>query len=154
MKDTLIVPKGFSNKGWDEKLCSYIVKSVAIDPLTGAAEPNKLYNFEVVPSGAKFGVVLTGQNLEKHELGFVLFGLSGFDSTLFPLTIGAMAGRGFGRMSFEVTEICCLTNTKDDIKKWAELVQVGEKAGYDCLKDFKIEKDKAREFINAFKAKI
>jgi CRISPR/Cas system CSM-associated protein Csm3 (group 7 of RAMP superfamily) len=152
MKDELNVPEGFSNKGWDKQRCSYVVKSVAIDPLTGAAEPNKLYNFEVVPSGAKFEVVLTGQNLADIEIGCVLFGLSGFNSTLFPLTIGAMAGRGFGRMSFAVTEICCLTN--NDVKQWAELVHAGKQAGYESLDDFKIGKDKAKEFIDVFKAKI
>lgn len=152
MKTELTVSEGFSNKGWDTDRCGYVVKSVAIDPLTGAAEANKLYNFEVVPPGAKFEVVFTGQNLEEFEIGFVLFGLSGFNSKLFPLTIGAMAGRGFGRMTFDVTEICRLT--ANDAEKWSEVVTVGPQAGYDSLDAFKIGIDNAQVFIDAFKAQI
>jgi CRISPR/Cas system CSM-associated protein Csm3 (group 7 of RAMP superfamily) len=123
-----------AGKGWEtEQPQSYVVRSVAIDPITGAAEPNKLYAFDVVPKGAQFSVTITGQNLNAIELGFVLFGLDGFNSKIYPLTIGAMAGRGFGRMKFEVTEIACLN--KDGLQGWIEKAISTDhvQAGYESL---------------------
>lgn len=138
---------GLLNKGWDDERQSYVIRSVSIDPLTGAAEPNKLYAFDVVPPGAKFEVNITGQNLNVIELGFVLFGLYGFNSEIFPLTIGAMSGRGFGRMKFTVTEMYHLNRQK--IKRWAEEALEHDHAGYGSLP--KLGEDEAKEALHKFK---
>jgi len=141
--------KHFEKKGWNEETQCYVVKSVSIDPVTGAAEPHKLYAFEVSPPGLRYKVNVVGQNLMPEELGLVLFGLYGFNSEIFPLTIGAMSGRGFGRLKFEIKNIYCLEN--NDVKNWAKIAFNNNHAGYNALP--KVDRSVA-EIIQDFKDKF
>jgi CRISPR-associated protein Csm3 len=122
----------FVDKEWDDERRCYLVRSVAIDPITGTAENHKLYTFEVAPAGIRYQVNIVGQNLEPEELGFLLFGLSGFNSEIYPLTIGAMAGRGFGQMRFEVKNIYALT--QEGLSDWVKEAATHDHAGYSALK--------------------
>ncbi len=122
----------FVDKEWDDERQCYLVRSVAIDPITGTAENHKLYTFEVAPAGIRYQVNIVGQNLEPEELGFLLFGLSGFNSEIYPLTIGAMSGRGFGHMTFEVKNIYALT--QDGLSDWVKAAATHDHAGYSALK--------------------
>jgi len=124
-------PPDYIEKGWDQNGQSYVVRSVAINPETGAAEAHKLYAFEVAPPGLRYHVNIVGQNLTTEELGFLLFGLHGFGSEIFPLTIGAMAGRGFGRMRFELKNIYRVERA--DLKNWINLAAASNHAGYNML---------------------
>jgi len=118
-------------KGWDKNGQSYVVRSVAINPETGAAEAHKLYAFEVAPPGLRYHVNIVGQNLTAEELGFLLFGLHGFSSEIFSLTLGAMAGRGFGRMCFELKNLYRVERA--DLKNWINLAAASNHAGYKML---------------------
>ncbi len=118
-------------KGWQQERQSYVVRSVAINPLTGAAEGGKLYAFEVAPPGLRYHVNLVGQNLSDVELGFLLFGLFGFNSEIFPLTVGAMSGRGFGQMQFELKNLYRVK--RDELGNWVNMAGAGNHAGYSAL---------------------
>ncbi len=122
----------FVDKEWDDERQCYLVRSVAIDPITGTAENHKLYTFEVAPAGLRYKVNIVGQNLEPEELGCLLFGLSGFNSEIYPLTIGAMSGRGFGQMKFDVKKIYALT--QDGLSDWVKEAAIHDHAGYSALK--------------------
>ncbi len=102
--------------GYDPVRGTTILKAVAIDPRTGAAAANKLYNYEVVPKGAQFEITVCGQNLEEDELGMLFFALEGFNSFIYPVTLGAMGGIGYGRFSFESKQIRFLD--KDNFQDW------------------------------------
>lgn len=130
----------FVDKEWDDERQCYLVRSVAIDPITGTAENHKLYTFEVAPAGLRYNANIVGQNLEPEELGLLLFGLSGFNSNIYPLSIGGMSGRGFGQMRFEVKNIYALTS--GGLAEWAKDAINHDHAGYSALKriDEPIEK--------------
>jgi CRISPR/Cas system CSM-associated protein Csm3 (group 7 of RAMP superfamily) len=138
------------DKGWDNAKQSYVIRSVAIDPETGAAEPNKLYSFEVVPPGAKFKVDILGQNLSDEEIGFLLFGFHGFNSEIYPVTLGAMSGRGFGRLSFEVNSIYYLD--AKDMSPWVKVASQLNHAGYDLFS--KMQPADAKKLVPKFKSAI
>ncbi len=124
-------PPDFIEKGWNENGQSYVVRSVAINPETGAAEADKLYAFEVAPPGMRYHMNMVSQNLTSEEFGFLLFGLHGFNSEIFQMTIGAMAGRGFGRMHFELKNIYRVERA--DLKNWITLAAASNHAGYKSL---------------------
>lgn len=86
--------------GWDPTSLTYIDTSVAINPVTGTALEDFLYNAEVVPPGIKFEFDLVGQNLSEVEIGLILFALEGFNSDIYPIRLGARGGRGFGLMKY------------------------------------------------------
>ncbi|MBN2093059.1 hypothetical protein JW964_25775 [candidate division KSB1 bacterium] len=140
------------SRGWDDERQSYIVRSVVIDPLTGAAEPHKLYAFEVAPPGLKYQVNIVGQNLSDTELGFLIFGLNGFNSPVYPLTIGAMSGRGFGQMNFQLKNIYRVQS--NELDAWAKLALDDNHAGYNALTIAKNQTDLIKEFKKAFNSKI
>lgn len=140
----------YRRKGWDPERQSYVVRSVAIDPVTGAAERNKLYSFDVVPQGLQFGFNVAGRNLSDRELGLLLFGLEGFNSPIYPLTIGAMAGRGFGRMSFKLEAIYSLF--RGQLSDWVKLASTKNGAGYISIEGLKLPDEKRDEFLSKFKS--
>jgi CRISPR-associated protein Csm3 len=144
--------KDLETRGWDNKRQSYIVHSVAIDPLTGTAEKHKLYSFEVAPPGLRYQINIVGQNLTETELGFLIFGLYGFNSLVFPLTIGAMSGRGFGRMKFQFNKIYCLQS--DELENWAKNALAQDHAGYGTLPLAKNRDELINVFKNSFLEKI
>ncbi|MBI4687717.1 MAG: hypothetical protein HY756_08030 [Nitrospirae bacterium] len=132
--------------GWKKDCLTYVAKSVAINPKTGTAEDKKLYNFELVPEGACFGITLTGQNLSDKDVALILHALDGFEHFTSPLALGSMTKRGFGRFSLcNLTVYRLVKNEKrDDIKTWKEFCAKDNLAGYDsiCRETFKI-KDKS-----------
>ena len=140
----------YKSKGWDTDRQSYVVRSVAIDPVTGAAERNKLYSFDVIPPGMQFCLTVVGRNLSDPELGMLLFGLEGFNSPIYPLTIGAMAGRGFGQMSFKLESIYHLK--KEDLPEWVALASCTDRAGYSLLTGLKLPETEVEKSIKAFKS--
>jgi CRISPR/Cas system CSM-associated protein Csm3 (group 7 of RAMP superfamily) len=140
----------WAKKGWNEDYQSYVVQSVAIDPITGAAEKHKLYSFDVVPQGVVYQVNIVGQNLSDDELGLLLFGMEGFNSKIVPLTIGAMSARGFGRMAFKPEKIHRIT--KDDLPAWIESSLMRcDSAGYEALPEIT---GLADTMIQSFKKKF
>jgi CRISPR/Cas system CSM-associated protein Csm3 (group 7 of RAMP superfamily) len=144
----------YKAKGWDQDRQSYVVQSVAINPITGAAERNKLYSFDVAPAGLQFRMNIVGRNLSARELGMLLFGLGGFNSLIYPLTIGAMAGRGFGRMEFKLEAIYRLTSSNNELLNWIKLASSAESAGYHSLDSLKLNNDMANTLINTFKSEF
>lgn len=103
---------------WDNHRLTYVDTSVVIDPDTGTAMDKLLYKADVVPPGVCFQVNITGQNLMDEELGLVLLALKGFNSQIYPIRVGARAGRGFGRMEFVLQELCYLC--ADDVAAWIQ----------------------------------
>ncbi len=139
----------FAEKGWNHDLQSYVFRSVAIDPLTGAAAANKLYSFDVAPVGQKYKLTIIGRNLSDEEMGFLLLGLEGFNSPIYPLSIGAMIGRGFGRMKFELDGLYRLN--KDNIKQWLSLASEKTDAGYQIMLGLGMKKEDQINLIKKFK---
>jgi CRISPR/Cas system CSM-associated protein Csm3 (group 7 of RAMP superfamily) len=91
--------------GWDAHRLTYVDTSVAIDPDRGTAQDKLLYKADIVPPGVAFEINLAAQNLSDEELGMLLLALEGFNSTIYPIHVGARAGRGYGRMAFTVGPI-------------------------------------------------
>ena len=145
-----IISAQYKNKGFDQERLSYVVHSVSIDPFTGAAAPNKLYSFDVAPPGLKYNLTIVGRNLTDEELGFLLIGLEGFNSPIYPLCVGAMSGRGFGRMNLEISGIYRLT--KDDFPNWLSLASSSDDAGYKILHSLSLKMDEQHAAINKFKS--
>ena len=102
--------------GWNPKSLTYIDTSVAINPKTGTAIENLLYKTEIVPPGVEFEFNLVGQNLSEFEIGMVLLALQGFNSTIYPIRVGARSGRGYGLMQFTAGTVYGL-DTKN-IREW------------------------------------
>ncbi|RJQ59468.1 MAG: hypothetical protein C4530_09195 [Desulfobacteraceae bacterium] len=118
---------------WDATRLTYVTQSVAIDPTTHTAMDEKLYHYEVVPPGVAFRINIAGQNLSKEELGLLLFGLEAFNSEIWPLTVGAMSGRGFGRFHYEIRKIYNLC--QDNLADWVKNAAVHSHSGYFSLKE-------------------
>lgn len=85
---------------WNLKSLTYIDTSVAINPATGTALDKLLYKTEIVPPGVEFQLTLTAANLSQDELGLILIALQGFNSSIYPLRVGARSGRGYGQLQF------------------------------------------------------
>ena len=136
-------------KGWDHSKQSYVVRSVAIDPETGAAAPNKLYSFDVAPPGQQYKIDVVGYNLDSEELGMLITGLCGFNSEIMPLQMGAMAGRGFGRMEFKLQNVYCLE--KGDLTNWFNLALDKNLAGFDYLPRLIKKGDNWQDRVKSYK---
>jgi CRISPR/Cas system CSM-associated protein Csm3 (group 7 of RAMP superfamily) len=145
---TIQMPPGYERAGWNPDRCTYVVKSVAIDPITGTAAARKLYTFEVAPAGLKYELNVVGQNLDAEELGLLLFALEAINSEIYPLTFGAMSGRGFGRMKFSAKAIYKLG--KEDLNDWIKQSVEKSHAGYYALKEIKDYQKLINGFKNAF----
>jgi CRISPR-associated protein Csm3 len=139
----------FADRGWNAERNTYVVKSVAIDPVTGTASAHKLYTFEVVPVGMKFHLNLVGQNLDDEEMGLLLLGLEAFNSDIYRLTIGAMSGRGFGQVTFSLEKLYCLS--QKELPAWAKNALLKTESGYYSLPEIAKEKN---EFIHRFKTAL
>ncbi len=110
------VSKAFLN--WNSELLTYVTTSVAINPETGTAQEHLLYNNEVVPPGVEFDLTLVGQNLDPIELGIVLFALEGFNSSIYPMQLGARNGVGYGLMEYVPGPMYRLDQT--NIRQWMD----------------------------------
>ena len=123
---------------WSSQRLTYVSQSVAIDPNTQTAMDKRLYHFELVPKGIKFGITISGKNLTSEELGLLLFALEGFNSSIFPVTLGSMIGRGFGQLDFELGDIYCLLS--EDRDNWVKAVLNDDRAGFENLKKLPYDK--------------
>jgi len=139
----------FKDKDWDQDRQCYLVRSVAIDPVTGAAEAHKLYTFEVAPAELSYQINIVGQCVDDNELGMLLFALNGFNSKIYPLTIGAMSGRGFGQMKFTLDKLYVLENTQEAVAEWVKQANEHDYAGYHGLKE--MSDTERSELIGKFK---
>lgn len=118
---------------WSKKRLTYVAKAVSINSETGTADENKLYNFELVPEGAVFDVILAAQNLDPDEVAFLLSALDGFNDPNDPITLAAMGGRGFGRFKFELGSLYRIDKSK--IEKWKQKSKATGKAGYESIRE-------------------
>ena len=132
---------------WDGTRLTYVETGVAIDPKTRTALDEKLYHFEAVPPGVSFRLAISGQNLSDLELGMLLFGLDGFNSEIWPLTLGSMSGAGFGRFEFKRGKIRLLKAS--DLKEWVKKAVDSPKAGYDAIEP--LPKEDADALVESFK---
>jgi CRISPR/Cas system CSM-associated protein Csm3 (group 7 of RAMP superfamily) len=85
--------------------CFSIHTGVSIDPDTGAAADNKLYDVELVRPGVRFDVDIRFTNVRYWELGMVLLALNTFNHPVFPLHVGGLTQHGYGRMRWAVTSV-------------------------------------------------
>lgn len=129
--------------GWDPTSLTYIDTSVSINPVTGTALEDFLYNAEVVPPGIQFEFNLVGQNLSEVEIGLILLALEGFNSEIYPIRLGARGGRGFGLMEFIPGRIFSLKS--ENLKAWIETTIQGIGTGSE-VKDSNLEKSNAGYF--------
>lgn len=138
--------------GYDAGRGTIVLKSVAINPVTGTAAKRKLYNYEAVPKGATFNLTIAGQNLLDEELGMLLFALEGFRSQIYPITLGSMGGAGFGRFNFEMKKMYYLN--KDNFHDWIEDAIRNGHAGYSKIPELSEESqaDKLARFRIEFLA--
>lgn len=116
---------------YDQTRGTILLKSVAIDPVTGTAAKNKLFNYEVVPEGAQFALTVAGQNLNPDELGMLLFALDGFNSFIYPVTLGGMGSIGFGRFASGGPTISRLDH--ENFNQWLNKALEKGHAGYENL---------------------
>ncbi len=132
---------------WDSQRMTWVEQSVAIDPETGTAIDKKLYHFEAVPPGVSFRINISGQNLVHAEMGMLLFGLYAFNSQIWPLTLGAMSGRGFGRFDFQPEHVYCLPKSR--VENWIQEALRADHAGYASLKP--LPETELKQYVADFK---
>jgi CRISPR type III-B/RAMP module RAMP protein Cmr6 len=155
------IPSTDNLLGWDKDSLTYIDTSVAINPATGTALENLLYNVEVVPPGVEFEFNLVGQNLANEEIGLVLLALQGFNSRIYPIQVGGRTGRGYGRLTFTAGPVYGLR--EENLKQWVtqtlnnyesadkkESIEGENTAGYFALP--KLTQTEQQELIAAAKA--
>ncbi|MDM8539455.1 RAMP superfamily CRISPR-associated protein [Desulfococcaceae bacterium HSG9] len=147
------IPAGHSPLAYsrfDSDRGTLIMKSVAIDPVTGTAAKNKLFNYEVVPRGAAFSLTVSGQNLTNAEMGMLLFALDGFNSFIWPVTLGGMGSVGFGRFTFNMKQISYLNGS--NYSAWMEGALREGHAGYTKLP--LLSEEEQEEYIEKFKSRF
>ena len=132
---------------WHPERFTYVDQSVAINPETNTAINKNLYSFEIVPPGVTFAINICGQNLGEIEIGMLIFGLEAFNSEIWPLTLGAMGGRGFGRFSFELTDLYCLK--RNNISDWIKAAIQNRHSGYFSLK--RLDESEKKKSIECFR---
>lgn len=153
---------------WNSRSLTYVDTSVAIDPATGTALEGLLYKAEIVPPGVVFELNIVGQNLSDEELGVVLLALQGFNSSIFPILLGARNGRGYGRVQYMPGEVyridqssagSWITATIESLsfKKVTEEPDDGSAPGTDAAGYFnlpKLNRTEQQELIKAIKSKL
>jgi len=130
-----VTPTNSYLSGWDQKRLTYVAKSVAINPETGTAEEHKLYNFELVPIGAKFKVTFSAQNLSADDEDARLLNatIGGFYHKTAPILLGSMTKRGFGQ--FRIQDLKVYKLDKERLGDWKKHVEGKDKAGYSTIED-------------------
>jgi CRISPR-associated RAMP protein (TIGR02581 family) len=86
-----------------EPVRTSVRKGVGIDRDLRTAARNILYDFEVIPAGARFSLRMEIENAEDHEVGLVLTGLDLLGEGMF--TVGGKAARGLGLVRVEETAV-------------------------------------------------
>ncbi len=96
----------------------------------------------------EFEINISGQNLVDVEIGMILFGLEAFNSEIWPMTLGSMSGRGYGRFGFKLLDLYCLG--EDNLDDWMKNAAKDGHAGYFSLGKPLDESDKSTR-IKAFR---
>lgn len=105
---------------WNPERLTGVSVSIAIDPVTRTAAPEKLFHEEFVPPGTSFALEVTGQGLTQEEKELLLFAFEeGFRESDQPVTLGAGTADRYGRFEWKLTEIAELTDK--DIQEWLNL---------------------------------
>lgn len=87
------VPDLSGNRLWNEDRRTLIRQSVALNPLTLTADEHKLFSYEYLPAGNRFGLIAEAEELREGELEIILGLLQAWDGGA-----GACLGRGASRM--------------------------------------------------------
>jgi len=87
---------------------------VAIDRDLERAKDGFKYDFEVVSPGAKFGIVIIGENIERWEIGLLLSVLRPWQEGYLPIGGKSSRGPGWGKL----TEISIQRVEKTDLLKY------------------------------------
>lgn len=99
---------------WRSDRFTGVMAGVAIDRRTRTASEERLFHHEFVPPGVSFTITITGQNLIDAELEDLLFVLTGFSHEA--VTLGAGVEDGWGRLSWELTDLRRLAT--DEVESW------------------------------------
>ncbi|MEG6565732.1 CRISPR-associated RAMP protein Csx7 [Thermoanaerobacterium saccharolyticum] len=78
----------------DEKTFFDMRDGVGIDRDTGTAKDGKKYNYEITPSGTKFGFYMVGENLDDDDLYLLKLCLNVLKNG--QISVGGMTSRGLG----------------------------------------------------------
>ena len=89
---------------WKQECQTGIQVGVTIDRQRKTARDEKLFYWEVVPTGVTFKIQITGQDLEDYELAILLVALYTDDPKKL-LTLGSETAQGQGKMSFRNLEV-------------------------------------------------
>ncbi len=90
---------------------------VVIDRDSGTAVPNLKYDFEIVPTDAKFYLLISAENLNQEDLALISIGINELLSGNF--YIGGKTTRGLGNCKLENLEVYCSDWTdSDQLKKY------------------------------------
>ncbi len=117
--------KAYEPPHWDRARLSGVGVGVAIDRRTRATDEGKLFHFEIVPPGIVFDVVVevddggAGASIVKT----VVAALDGFSCTTDPLTLGAGAGSGWGRLDWKQGAV--LVQGEREVRAWLDALQAG-----------------------------
>lgn len=95
---------------------------VGINRITGAAQKNALYDFEIVEDGS-FQAEITLRNYELYQMALLMYVLKDLDEGY--ITLGSASTRGNGRMEIQGLEIS-LREYRKDVKGWKGAVDAQE----------------------------
>ena len=84
---------------WDPGRGTFVMHSVSLTE-DGVAKEHHLFSVEVVPQGTAFAVEVWGRNMADEEIALLQWLFERFNDPVAPLTLGAHAGRGFGRLEW------------------------------------------------------
>ena len=124
---------------------------VAIDRDTGTVSGGKLYDYEVVPSGAYFGLEMVLENVQPWQLGLLVLGLAPFERGV--TAVGGGRSRGLGAVRLVDTQLTGfdMNNTTGDrldaLLDWIQ--SEGESAT-----NFWTDTDRRRAWVAALRSKI
>jgi CRISPR-associated RAMP protein (TIGR02581 family) len=120
---------------------------VAVGRDTGTAGEGLLYNYEVVPAGTSFRCEIAAEGLEDWQLGMLWLGLQPFLRG--EMAVGGFRSRGLGTVTLEELDARYF-DLGPDGNRAARLIDyiVSELPGDS------VSSEKAREWVQAFKAKV
>jgi CRISPR/Cas system CSM-associated protein Csm3 (group 7 of RAMP superfamily) len=115
---------------------------VAIERLTRTARDQKLFHRAVVAPRSRFGMVITGENLDEREVALLVAALQGFDDPDDPILLGAETGSGKGRLTLGRESPVLQRIGPDELLAWLDETNPA-KAG----PAFRVLTDRERESI-------
>lgn len=96
---------------------SEIRDGVAIDRDTGTAKSGAKFDYEIVPSGAKFGIEIIFENVEEWEAGFIFALLHSWEKGELALGGKSTSGLGWNKLEGVKTEMVNGSNLLDYVIK-------------------------------------